>query len=78
MVHLAFLSTCMILSEHIIKGNAVGGNKFFAYHERWVKRTKDDIAKRLQILSLNNYVIIGRKSSNVYTELIQTVEKAIT
>jgi len=54
MVHPAFLSACMILSEHIVKENAVGGNKFSAYHERWVKRIKDDIAKRLEILSLNN------------------------
>jgi len=41
-VHSAFLPTCMILSEHIIKQNAVGGNKFSAYHERWVKRIKDE------------------------------------
>jgi hypothetical protein len=32
----------MILSEHIIKENAVGGNKFSAHHERWVKRKKDE------------------------------------
>jgi hypothetical protein len=47
----------MILSEHIIKENAVGGNKFSAYHERLGKvdkGRKDDIAKGLKILSLNN------------------------
>jgi hypothetical protein len=42
MVHPAFLHTWMILSEHLIKENAVGGNKCSAYRERSVKGIEDE------------------------------------
>jgi hypothetical protein len=52
MFHPVFLPTFMILSQHVIKENPVGGNKFSAYHERWVKWT---VTPRTTSRMDNNY-----------------------
>jgi len=52
MIHPAFLPTCTIFSDHQIKENAVGGNKFSAYHERWVKGIKDERTTSLKTTNI--------------------------